>query len=115
VQFIIKKDKKEQFRFAPLQSDAGARLLRQYGLSTTDLDSFVLIHQGHAYKRSSGALRVAKLLGGGWRLLYGLIVIPKFIRDAVYKFVAKNRYKWYGKKDSCMVPTPALKARFLSQ
>lgn len=114
VQFIIKRDKKKQFFFAALQSGKGQALLKEFNLSTTELNSFILVYNGKAYKRSSGALYVAKLLGGFWKLFYGFIIIPSFIRDAVYNFIAKNRYKWFGKKESCMMPTPELKARFLN-
>jgi predicted DCC family thiol-disulfide oxidoreductase YuxK len=96
-----------------LQSDIGQKLLTQYKLSTTDLDSFVLLQDGKVYKKSTGALKVAKQLSGPTQLLYGLIILPPFLRDAVYTFVGKNRYKWFGRKEACWLPTPALKDKFL--
>jgi predicted DCC family thiol-disulfide oxidoreductase YuxK len=113
VQFIIKHDKKNQFMFASLQSNQGQKLLAQYNFPIDELNSFILIEKGKAYTRSTGALKVAKKLNALWPLLYGFIILPTFIRDGVYKLVAKNRYKWFGKKDACMIPTPQLKARFL--
>mgnify|MGYP001272979165 CR=1 FL=1 len=110
VQFVIKRDKQEQFMFGSLQGQAGQAYLRRFGL---DFTSFVLIEDDKAYTRSTAALRTAKHLGGLWKLLYVFIIVPRFIRDAVYNRIAGNRYKWFGKKDACMVPTPALRARFL--
>lgn len=113
VQFIIKHDKKEKLYFAALQSKTGHQLLQQYNLSDLSLNSFVFIENGKAYTQSTAALRVSKYLNGGYRLLYGFLVVPPFIRNAVYRFIANNRYKWFGKQETCMIPTPALKARFL--
>lgn len=114
VQFVIRHDKKDHFKFAALQSDTGQQLLDQYQLGSKHFDSFALIENGKAFTRSTAALRVSKQLAGPVKLLYGFIIVPAFIRDAVYSFIAKNRYKWFGKQDSCMIPTPALKAKFLS-
>lgn len=114
VQFIIKHDKKKQFRFASLQSEAGQQLLQQYNLPVNELNSFILIDEGKAYTRSTGALKVSKKLSGIWPMLYTFIIIPKIFRDSIYDMVARNRYKWFGKKDECMIPTPELKARFLN-
>lgn len=114
VQFIIRHDKKKQFLFTSLQSEAGQKLLQEYDLPVNELNSFILIDNNKANTRSTGALKVFKKLDGGWPLLYAFIIIPKFIRDAVYNWVRKNRYNWFGKKDECMIPTPELKARFLS-
>ncbi len=113
VQYIIKRDKKNIFRFASLQSDVGQKLLEQQGLSTTDLHSFVLLQNGKAYRKSTGALMVAKKLNGPSQLLYGFIILPAFLRDAVYIFVADNRYKWFGKKEECWIPTAELRSKFL--
>ena len=113
VQFIIKRDRKKQFRFASLQGHAGQKILKQYGLPVDDLHSFVLLEENKVYTRSTAALRMLRKLGGGWQLFYPLIIIPPFIRNTLYNFVAHNRYKWYGKRDACMVPTPELKERFL--
>lgn len=114
VQFIIKRDKKNQFHFASLQSESGQHLLAKYNLPLNDYNSFVLIEDDKVYTRSLAALRVAKKLKGLWPFLYGFIIVPKFIRDGIYKWIAKNRYKWFGKQDSCMVPTYELRARFLN-
>ena len=113
VQYIIKRDKNNLFRFASLQSGIGQKLLAKYNLSATDLDSFVLIQEGKAYKKSTGALKVARRLSGPAQLLYSFILLPAFLRDAVYTFVGKNRYKWFGKKEVCWLPTPALRSKFL--
>ena len=89
--------------------------MRQHGLDPTQLDSFVLVEGDRAYRESTAALRVARRLGGGWPLFYAAIILPRFLRDPIYKFIARNRYRWFGKKDTCMIPTPELKARFLDQ
>ncbi|MFD2572588.1 thiol-disulfide oxidoreductase DCC family protein [Spirosoma soli] len=113
VTFIIERDPKAQFRFASLQSDVGQDMLQRLGRSTNQFDSFVLWENGRFYERSTAALRIARQLSGVWPLLYGFIIVPKPIRDGVYRFVARNRYRWFGKRDACMMPTPALKARFI--
>jgi len=113
VQFIIKRDKKKQFRYASLQGNFGQEFLKTHNLPADNFNSFILLEDDKVYSRSSGALRMLKHLGGGWNLFYGFIILPKFIRDGVYNWVASNRYKWFGKKDSCMIPTPDLKERFL--
>ncbi len=114
VHFIIRNDKKNVFMFTPLQSVAGQKLLAQYDFPLDELNSFILIYNGKAYTKSTGALMVAKKLNGLWPLLYSYIIIPKFIRDSIYTFIGTNRYKWFGKKNECMIPTPQLKARFLN-
>ena len=113
VQFVIKRDKKNLFRFASLQSAFGQSVLRKFKLPTNDFSSFILFDDEHLYTKSTGALRVAKQLSGGWPLLYSLIVLPPFIRNVVYNFIASNRYRWFGKKEACWVPTPSLKGKFL--
>jgi predicted DCC family thiol-disulfide oxidoreductase YuxK len=114
VQFIIRHDKKNIFMFASLQSEVGRKILEQYNFPLDELNSFILIENNKAYTRSTGALRVAKKLNGLWPLLYGFIIIPKLLRDGIYNWVGRNRYKWFGKKDACMIPTPELKTKFLS-
>lgn len=114
VQFIIRHDKKNIFMFTSLQSEAGQKLLAQYHFPLDELNSFILIENNKAYTRSTGALKVAKKLNGLWPWLYSFIIIPKIFRDSIYDLVGKNRYKWFGKKDACMIPTPELKARFLN-
>lgn len=113
VQFVIRQDKKKLFKFASLQSETGQSLLRQRDFDTKSMDSFVLISEGKYYTQSTAALKVLKLLGGRWSILYLFIFIPAFIRNAVYNFIARNRYRWFGKRDSCMMPDEKLKERFL--
>ena len=113
VTYVIKRDKKDLFRFAALQETAGQQLIEKYQIDTLKTDSIILIENGKAYTKSTAALRVARHLGGVYPLLYGFMIVPNFIRNWVYDFVARNRYKWYGKKDSCMIPTPELKSKFL--
>lgn len=114
VQFIIKRDKKNQFLFGSLQGQTGQQYLRKFGIPSGEFNSFMLVEDDHLYTRSTGVLRMLKQLGGAWSLLYIFIIIPRFIRDALYKLVARNRYKWFGKKEECWIPTPALKAKFLA-
>lgn len=113
INFVIKRDKKDRFRFGALQEEPGLSLLKEYGINTLDTDSIILIENNKAYTKSTAALKVAKSLSGGWPLLYVFMIVPRFIRNWVYNYVAKNRYKWYGKKDSCMIPTPELRGKFL--
>lgn len=113
VQFTIERDVKNIFRFAPLQSNYAQEKLVPFAIEPKQGESMVLLENGKVYERSTAALRVAKQLGGAWPLLYGFIIVPTFIRDGVYNFVGKNRYKWFGKKESCWVPTPELKSKFL--
>ena len=113
INFVLKQDKKGVFRFAPLQSEAGQRLLKQYNLSTAEFDSFVLIDNGKIYKKSSASLRVMNKLPWYWKEAQLLRIIPTAFRDAIYDFIAKNRYKWFGKKEQCMIPTPEMRNRFL--
>jgi predicted DCC family thiol-disulfide oxidoreductase YuxK len=112
VQFILKRDKKNQFVFGSLQGKTGQEYLRKFNLPINTFNSFMLVEDDNLYTRSTGALRMLKHLGGAWSLLYIFILVPRFIRDAVYNLVAGNRYKWFGKKDECWVPTPSLKAKF---
>lgn len=115
VQFIIKRDDKNQFLFASLQSETGRLLLKQFKLDKIEMNSIILIQNGQVYKRSTAALLVAKKLKRPWFFLYGFIIVPQFIRDGVYNIIAKNRYRWFGRKDACMIPKPELKAKFLNQ
>ena len=114
VNFIIRNDRNRRFKFAPLQSQTGGSLKAEHAIPA-DTDSLVLVEDGKAYTHSTGALRIAKGLGGIWQLAYIFIIVPKPIRDWAYKTFAKNRYKWFGKKDVCMVPTPEIRERFLSE
>ena len=114
VQVIIKNDRKKQFRFASLQSNFGKEILLKNNLRSGDLSSFLFLDNGHLYSQSTGALRVAKYLDGMWPALYVLMIVPPFIRNAVYKWVANNRYKWFGRQATCWLPTPDLWARFIN-
>lgn len=115
VQYVIKNDRKERFMFCSLQSRAGQRLLADFHLPQHDLNSFVLINHHTIYTKSSAALHVFKNLDGWRRLLFAFVVVPPPIRNVVYDWVAKNRYKWFGKRDACMVPAPDLRKRFLDE
>jgi predicted DCC family thiol-disulfide oxidoreductase YuxK len=113
VQFILKHDNKDQFLFASLQGKAGMEYLQKFNLPADTFNSFLLIDQQKLYTRSSAVLHMLKHLGNGWELLYVFILVPKFIRDGIYNIVAKNRYKWFGKKDTCWIPSAKVKAKFL--
>jgi predicted DCC family thiol-disulfide oxidoreductase YuxK len=114
VNFIIERDRAGYFKFAPLQSEIGEKLLRENGIDKTVTDSVILVEDGKAYTHSTAALRVARKLDGAWKWFYGFRFVPAFIRDAFYKLFAKYRYKLFGKKDECMLPTPDVRARFLA-
>lgn len=114
VLFIIKRDPRSQFYFAALQSDFGNKQLKNFGLPATELNSVLLIKGGTLYQKSNAALEIAKHLNGLWPVIYIFKIIPPFLRDGIYTWVARNRYRWFGKKDACMIPTPELKSRFLA-
>lgn len=113
IQYVIKHDPARIFRFASLQSAFGQKILSKFHLADNDFNSFILYDNERIYTRSTAALRVAKNLKGFVKLLYSFIIIPKFVRDAVYNLIAKNRYTWFGKKETCWLPTPELRALFL--
>ena len=113
VQFIISRDSKGYFKFASLQSAYGQYQLHKFTIPTNQLYSVLLIKDGILFQKSNAALEIAKHLGGLWPILYVFKIVPRFIRDWVYDIVAKNRYTWFGKKDSCMIPSPELKSRFI--
>jgi len=113
VNFAIKRDPKKKLLFSPLQGVTARKLLQQYHIATTGLSTVIVIEKGKVYTQSSAALRVARHLKGGWQLFYGLMILPKFLRDAIYNIISRYRYKWFGKKEDCMVPSPGLKERFL--
>ncbi|MFC0213355.1 thiol-disulfide oxidoreductase DCC family protein [Paenibacillus chartarius] len=113
VRFVYARDPQARLRFAPLQSDAGQMLLQRHGLSTDRFDTFVLVEGDRCYTKSTAALRLARRLRGLWPLCCAFVVVPRPLRDAVYGFVAKNRYRWFGRSDACMMPTPELKRRFV--
>lgn len=114
VQWVIKRDKQEQFRFASLQSEVGQSMLMSHFPEKSMIpDSVLLEIDGMLYTKSSAAIKLLQMLGGVYKLSVIALAVPRFIRDAVYDFIARNRYKWYGKRDSCILPTPELKSRFL--
>ena len=113
VRFIMKRDKKEKFKFASLQSLEGQQWLKRFGLVKDEFESFVLISHNEYYLKSTGVLKMLRELGGVWKAFYVLILIPCRGRDFLYDLIAKSRYKIFGKQDSCMLPAPELKARFL--
>ena len=113
VNFIIDHDPDGYFRFAPLQSEI-ARSYLDDDLSPADLSTLVLIEDNRTYVRSTAALRIARHLSGPWSLLSAALLLPRPLRDAVYRWVAQNRYHWFGRRDQCRVPTPGLQDRFLN-
>ena len=126
VNFIIDHDPNGYFKFAPLQSEEGRRLANEYGFESatarsanTDsdlipIDSVILVEDGKAYTHSTGALRVVRRLGLPWSFMYAFIVVPRPVRDYFYRLFAKYRYRFFGKKDQCMIPTPEVRSRFLT-
>jgi predicted DCC family thiol-disulfide oxidoreductase YuxK len=114
VQFILKHEKNNALFFASLQSETGIELLNHYHIDPAKTDSLVLIENSKAYVKSSAALKVSTYLKGLYPALLAFMIIPSFIRNWVYDFIARNRYKWFGKSDSCMLPAPSVKQRFLS-
>lgn len=114
VQFIIKHDTKDVFRFVSLQSDLGQEILKHIGINPANIDSIVMYEPGVAYYyKSAAALEIAKNIGGLFHLGTVFKIIPRVLSNHIYDHIAKNRYKWYGKKESCMIPTSELKAKFL--
>jgi predicted DCC family thiol-disulfide oxidoreductase YuxK len=113
VNFAIKHDPQKKLRFAAFQSTAGLQLLNDYQISIESINSVIFIDKGKVYTQSSAAFRVCNYLSGFWKVFYGLLILPKFIRDFFYNIIARNRYKWFGKKESCIVPTPDINDRFL--
>ncbi|MBL4953331.1 thiol-disulfide oxidoreductase DCC family protein [Neobacillus sp. OS1-32] len=112
VQFIIKRDDKALYRFASIQSSVGREILLNYNVDE-NTDSFILVENNQCYYKSSAALRVCKNLNGAWKFLSIFLFLPSGFRDFFYDVIAKNRYKWFGKKDSCMLPSPEIRKRFL--
>ncbi len=114
VQYIIKHDKNDVFRYTALQSEIGQEIIKKFNIDTTKTDSILLYSEenGISYK-STAALKIASKLGFPRNLMAAFLIVPTFIRNWVYDYIAKNRYKWYGKKNECMIPTPELKSKFL--
>jgi len=114
VQFVIQHDKKDVFRFVAIQSELGQEILKHIGISPINIDSIVLYEPGIAYHyKSDAALEIAKNIGGLFHLGTVFKIIPAGIRNHLYDYIAKNRYKWYGKKEQCMIPSKELKSKFL--
>ncbi|MGI9553340.1 MAG: thiol-disulfide oxidoreductase DCC family protein [Thermodesulfobacteriota bacterium] len=113
VVFIIKRDPDAKFKFASLQSDEGERLQEEFNMDPANITTMVLVDNNNYYVKSDAALRILKELNGIWHFLYYFIFVPRPVRDTVYDIVAKYRYRWFGRQDECMVPTPDLKKRFL--
>ena len=113
VDFVIKRDKRSVFKFVSLQSQAGQQIAANNSLTDIGLSSFIFIEGNNIYSKSTAALRVCRYLDGLWRLMYGFIIVPKKIRDGIYDWIARNRYKWFGKK-SCSIPNAEVRARFLN-
>lgn len=112
VNFIIERDPSAKFKFTPLQSEIGEELIKKYSLPNT-LETIILLQHGKIYTKSSAALRIAKSLNGLWSLMFFFYLVPKFLRDPFYMIVANNRYKWFGKQETCMVPTAEVRNRYL--
>ena len=115
VTFVLKRDRNSVFKFASLQSDVAKKLLKNTEVSGMDAGTFVLLENGEIYTRSTAALRVAKHLSGLWPLLRVFMIVPAFIRDWVYNLISKNRYRWFGKREECMIPSPEMKNKFLNE
>jgi predicted DCC family thiol-disulfide oxidoreductase YuxK len=113
VMFTIKRDRQGIFKFTPLQSDVGQSLLKQFNLPMDSYQSFILVEGDRYYQKSTAALRVVRRMNGLCSILYVFIVLPRPIRDFVYDLIVKNRYKWFGKKEKCLIPAPGIKSRFL--
>lgn len=113
VKFVIKRDKKKQFIFASLQSDAAENILLHHKYKKIGLNSIILIHQDNLYEKSSAVLNILSAMGMPWRLLAIFKILPLSWRDSLYDYIAKNRYKWFGKKDKCIMMLPTHKNRFI--
>lgn len=113
VQFVIRNDQAAKFRFAAIQSEIGKEIFQSHGLDPADLQTFVLIADGRMFVRSDAAIEVVSRLGGAWRSLRLFKFVPRVMRDSIYSTVARNRYRWFGRKEVCVVPTPEIKERFL--
>jgi predicted DCC family thiol-disulfide oxidoreductase YuxK len=113
VQFVIPRDPRDRYRFAALQSEYGRQILERYELSSAAINTVILIQNGKLYTKSTAALKLVRHLNRLWPTLYLLIIIPRFLRDPIYDWIARNRYKWFGRREFCMMPTPEMKSRFL--
>ena len=114
VQFTIPRDPKAYYKFVSIQSETGQAILKHFGLSTDEISTVVLVEDGKAYTHSDVGLKMFRRFPGLWPLLYVFWYVPRPIRDAVYNWIARNRYNWFGKSEACWLPTPELKSRFLN-
>lgn len=114
VNLVIRNDNKSIIKFATLQSGIAHQILEKYDAPIDEMRSFFFLEKGKLYSSSTAALRVCRYLKGLWPLMIGFIIVPKFIRDGIYDWVSRNRYKWFGKKQECMVPSPETRMRFLN-
>ncbi|MEO6949519.1 MAG: thiol-disulfide oxidoreductase DCC family protein [Ginsengibacter sp.] len=114
VNFVIKRDKKSVFKFAAIQSEEAKNLMMEGDFQSEDLKTFILLLNERFYTKSTAALKVCRYLSGLWPMLYWFMIIPKFIRDFIYNIISRNRYKWFGRKESCTIPTPELQSKFLN-
>jgi predicted DCC family thiol-disulfide oxidoreductase YuxK len=114
VRFVAPRDRAGRLRFAALQSEAGREIQARFGLDPDDLDTAILVVGDRVHRKSSASLRVLRYLSGAWPLLSVLLLIPKPIRDWLYDRFAERRYRWFGRRDDCLVPTPELRERFLA-
>jgi predicted DCC family thiol-disulfide oxidoreductase YuxK len=114
VNFVIARDPEGYFRFAPLQSGIGKEMRDKFGIDELETDSILLIEDDRAYTYSTAALRIAKRLSGLWSWFYAFILVPKPVRDFFYKLFARYRYTLFGRQETCMLPTPDVRARFLT-
>lgn len=113
VNFILDRDKKDLFKFAALQSKLGNEILKKFNMDNSSLESVILLDGESVYSKSTAALKIAKELSGPVKILYPLLILPKFLRDFFYDLIAKNRYKIFGKKEVCRIPTEEEKVKFL--
>ena len=113
VQFILKRDPKGHIRFASLQSELGQQLLKKHHIPQDQLDTVILIEKGKVYAHSDVAIRIVPYLNNLWPVLSVFRIVPRFLRDPIYNWIAANRYRWFGKQDQCLMPQPEWKDRFL--
>lgn len=111
--FVLAHDRRQYFRFATMQSASGRALLSEHGLDPDDPASFLLVENGRGYTASDAWIRILVKFGGVWRLLGGLYLLPRMLRDPVYYWIAGNRYRWFGRYDACPLPAPELLQRFI--
>lgn len=115
IDFIIKRDRHNKFLMGALQDDFSKIVLSSYQVRQDYLDSLVLLEDGEIFYKSTAALKIARELSGLWPIFYPLIILPTWLRDPVYDFIGKNRYRWFGKKNTCRIATPEERAKFLSK